>query len=198
MANPPEVSNFKDYIYGFGIFATFALGLWNIAKNYRLSKKTTFINTVTNERIKWMEKLRNNISEFCGLTYNWCMATPEEQENSQENLEKIDKLRHLIRLQLNPIDKQDQKIEILIHEIPKLAVPGRATEKKLKEKINELIEQSQRLLKLEWERVKDESRRGDLRENENAFDIIFGKINDLIVENVLNKIKWLSVSNTKK
>ena len=56
MANPPEVSNFKEYIYGFGIIATFALGLWNIAKNYRLSKKTTFINTVTNERIKWMEK----------------------------------------------------------------------------------------------------------------------------------------------
>lgn len=189
MANPSEVSNFKDYIYSFGILATFALGIWNIAKNYRLSKKTTFINTVTNERIKWMEKLRNNISEFCGLTYNWCMATPEEQENNKESLEKIDRLRHLIRLQLNPNDQHDKKIENLIHEIPKLAVPGRSKEEELKEKINELIEQSQCLLKLEWERVKEESRRGDLKENENAFDIIFGKINDFLVEKFLKKIK---------
>ena len=57
------------------------------------------------------------------------MAPIEEQEKSQENLEKIDKLRHLIRLQLNPNDEHDKKIENLIHEIPKLAVPDRSTEK---------------------------------------------------------------------
>ena len=185
-----EANSLKDAFYMFGIIATFVLGLWNIAKNYRLSKKTAFINTVTSERIKWMEKLRYNISEFCGLSYNWFMATPEEQGASQENIEKLDKLRHLIRLQLNPNDEHDKKIENLIHEIPHFT--DKSKEKEFKEKINELIEQSQHLLKLEWERVKDESRRGDLKENENAFDIIFGKMNDLVVEKLLKKMKWLT------
>jgi hypothetical protein len=183
-------SNFKDYFYVFGIIATFALGLWNITKNYRLSKKTTFINTVTSERIKWMEKLRNNISEFCGLTYNWCIAEPEDQISKHEHIEKIDKLRYVIRLQLNPRDGHDQIIEKLIFEIPTFT--HRSQEIELKQKINELIVQSQSLLKLEWERVKDESRRGDLKENENAFDIIFAKLNDLVVEKVIKKIKWLT------
>lgn len=177
----------KDFFYSFGIIATFAIGMWNIVKNYRISKKTTFINTVTSERIKWMEKLRNNISEFCGLTYTWCMSGKEECEKDPQFLQKIDNLRHLIRLQLNPNDEQDQKIEKLIFEIPELT--DISQKKELKNKINELIESSQQLLKDEWERVKNESRQGDLKENEQALDIIFTKVNDFIVEKLLNKEK---------
>jgi hypothetical protein len=185
MVDSQEASNMKDYIYSFGIIATFALGLWNIAKNYRSSQKTTFINTVTAERIKWMEKLRNNISEFCGLTYTWCMSDTEDEKRSSESFEKIDRLRHLIRLQLNYKDDNDRKIEQLILEIPELTHTIKREELKLK--LNELIIESQKLLKSEWERVKNESRRGDLKENENALDIVFSSINDFVVEKILQK-----------
>ena len=54
--------------YAPGIVVTFILGVWNIINNYRINNKTAFINTVTSERVKWIGKLRENISRFCGLT----------------------------------------------------------------------------------------------------------------------------------
>jgi len=35
-------------------------------------------------------------------------------------LHEIDRLRHLVRLQLNPAGKWDREIDILIEKIPKL------------------------------------------------------------------------------
>ncbi len=60
-----------DVFLSLGVILTFLLGVWNIVNNYRTSRRTSFINTVTSERVKWIEKLRENISTFCGLTYTW-------------------------------------------------------------------------------------------------------------------------------
>jgi hypothetical protein len=48
----------KDDFYSLGIVLTAILGAWNLANNYRLSRRTAFINTVTAERVKWIERLR--------------------------------------------------------------------------------------------------------------------------------------------
>ena len=66
--------NLKDIFFSLGIILTFIIGVWNIINNYRASRRTAFINTVTAERVKWIEKLRENISEFCGLTYTWSLS----------------------------------------------------------------------------------------------------------------------------
>jgi hypothetical protein len=50
-----------------GILVTLVLGVYNAVQNYRSSRRTTFINTVTSERVKWIEKLRQSISTFYGL-----------------------------------------------------------------------------------------------------------------------------------
>ena len=60
----------KDYFYAFGIIATAIVSIVNIINNYKLGKKTAFINTVTSERVKWLNTLRQNISDFCGLTHS--------------------------------------------------------------------------------------------------------------------------------
>src|SRR3546814_5274716 len=87
----------KDVFLSLGVILTFLLGVWNIVNNYRTNRRTTFINTVTSERVKWIEKLRENISIFCGLTYTWSMSRVEGKPEASEYLKQIDKLRHLIR-----------------------------------------------------------------------------------------------------
>jgi len=171
----------KDTFYVIGIILTFIIGVWNIFINYRQSRRTGFINTVTSERVKWMEKLRQNISTFCGLTYNWCYSALEGKPEGTEVLKEIDKLRHLIRLQLNPDpnSKLERKIEELIDKIPDLTHISRRDD--LNSSLDELIMTSQSLLKEEWEKVKEESKRGDLKENENFLDPVLEKINSLML-----------------
>jgi hypothetical protein len=90
-------------------------------------------------------------------------------------VKQLDKLRYLIRLQLNPAGNYDKAIESLIAQIPDLTHETQVEQ--LKNSINELIEVSQKLLKDEWDKVKEESKRGDLKEAEHCLDPIFRKLN---------------------
>jgi len=157
----------KDLFYATGIVITAIIGIWNAVNHYKTNKKTTFINTVTSERVKWLDKLRQNISSFCGLTYTWTRSLHEEPKEEARLLEEIDKLRFLIRLQLNPQDVNgepnvDKKIEILIAKIPELTDISFRDE--LDSAMEDLIIQSQTLLKDEWDKVKLESKNGDLKD----------------------------------
>lgn len=158
----------KDLVYVIGIGITFLLGIGNILYNLKINKKTIFINTVTAERIKWIGKLRENISAFCGLSYHWVFTGIENQEKSNEVIKEIDRLRMMIKLQLNPDGPLDIRLMRLIDEIVGLAVPKGIPNlgeirAKFEEKINEMIQTGQLLLKAEWEKVKEESKKGDLR-----------------------------------
>jgi len=167
----------KDLFFSFGIILTFILGVWNILYSYRASRRTAFINTVTSERVKWLEKLRQNISTFCGLTYTWSFSELEGKPGDIEVLKEVDKLRHLIRLQLNPEGIYDREIEELIAQIP--TQTHKIHEEKLKDSLNSLVEVSQKLLKEEWDKVKEESVRGNLKEPEHCLAPILRRINAL-------------------
>jgi len=123
----------KDTIYGISILLTFIIGSWNFVQNWRAAKKTSFINTVTAQRVKWLEQMRQDVASFVGLTHNWAMCSEEEQENKAEYLKEIDRLRYVIRLRLNPDDTPDRKIAALIKEIPELTHESQRD--KLKQKL---------------------------------------------------------------
>ena len=152
----------KDLIYGLSILLTFALGVWNLVVNYRASRKTSFINTVTSQRVKWIEQLRQDVSSFSGLTHTWCYSELEGKPEEKEILKEIDRLRHVIRLRLNPDGTHDRKIAQLIRKIPDLTHILKRVE--LKEALEELTTTTQLLLKEEWEKVKAESKEGDLQD----------------------------------
>lgn len=161
--------------YGIGLTLTFVLGVWNAIYNYRNSKKTSFINTVTAERVKWLQSVRKNISSFCGLTYNWSVSNQEGTDTGNKQIQEIDKLRHLIQLQLNPDDDNDKKIVELLKTAITQTHPSQTEQ--LKSTLDDLIKATQRMLKDEWDKVKAESKKGDLKEASSSFDICLEWIN---------------------
>lgn len=157
----------KDYVYALGILATFALGIWNLIQGQRSARKASFINTVTSQRVLWLEQMRQDVAKFIGLTHTWAMSELEGTDAGQEMLQEIDRLRHVIRLRLNPKDSPDIEIASLIKKIPNLTHESQRDE--LREALEALTVATQKMLKDEWDKVKRESKDGDLGETqENA------------------------------
>lgn len=126
------------------------------------TKKTLYINSVTANRVKWIGDIRDNISKFCGLTYHYALTELSKSEK-QKIFQEIDQVRFLIKLQLNREDEFDKRIIEKIDIIPNIDTKKIDV---LESEINELINLTQDLLKLEWEGVKMESMKGILTNKE--------------------------------
>jgi len=149
---------------GFGLLCTFIVGVWNLILTYRTTRESRFINMVTAERVKWIQELRSNISKFCGASFSWIAiysGKPSSDSNeAAELLKDIDRLGFLIRLQLNPKEEPDQQIEAIIKRIPGLIELPKLTQ--LTASLEELTKATQALLKKEWEKVKQEAKKGEI------------------------------------
>jgi hypothetical protein len=153
-----------DFIAIIGIGATFIVSSISLIISVRNSKKTLFINSITASRIKWIGDIRNDISAFCGLTFHFAVTKIKNEDEKQQIMKDIDRLGYKIKLQLNRGDDFDKRLIAKINTIPDLTEEDKYEE--LKEQIDELEELTQDLLKLEWERVKQESIKGILSEKE--------------------------------
>ena len=151
----------KDYIYAAGILVTFVLGVWNFVQNHRASRKTSFINTVTAQRVRWLEQIRQDVAKFVGLTHHWIQSETEGSETEKELLREIDQLRYVIRLRLNPDDTSDRKIAALVKKIPDLTHESQRDQ--MFKALEDLTTTTQEMLKEEWEKVKAESKDGDIK-----------------------------------
>lgn len=139
------------------------IGLFNAYVNLRVNRKTSFINTVTNERIKWLDKLRENLSNFSAQVYELGQTStgPELGLGTPEYEEKLIKIRRIqimLKLQLNPNDIHDQTVTDLIDEIFDLI--ERSDLDEIPDKMDSLVSATQSMLKAEWEKVKHESLKG--------------------------------------
>ena len=148
-----------DIIALLGVLITLVLGIINRVTISRITKQTKYIDTITIERIKWLEKLRNDISRFSGLTSFWVKSLRcLDDTQSHEVLKELDVLRVMIKLRLNPTGEFDKQIMQALDRIPLLTGKNDLTE--MDGELEKLTRLSQGLLKEEWQRVKKESRKG--------------------------------------
>jgi hypothetical protein len=145
------------------IAACIALGgvLLNVLITALMTRKTQYLNTVTAERSKWIEKLRNNIANFAGLVRYFHFRSRAVTafyltEEYKDLIKQIEQLIPLINLQLNRKGRPDRNISTIIDRMPHLAEHEGAN---LLGAQWLLIAHSQWLLKAEWEKVKAESKR---------------------------------------
>jgi len=151
----------KDLLLQAGVAVTLVLGLVNLYFNLRTAKRTAFVNTVTSERVKWIAKVRENVSTLCSPCDHWMLH--RTQESTPELQRQIERVKNEIRLQLNPNDVEDQDIERLLARLPGWT-NSMAPEEYSKLQAT-LISATQAMLKREWHKVKDEAIHGDLRSN---------------------------------
>jgi len=93
-------------------------------------------------------------------------------------------LRYKIKLQLNPNEEESISIIKLIDEIPSLtdrSTTDKLINDELRIKLDILTSNTQVLLKKEWDKVKAESKRGDLRKK-GIFIRVFSKLTKMIAK----------------
>lgn len=86
-------------------------------------------------------------------------------DESNQVRKEVDKLRLLVKLQLNPKAEKDIEIMGLIDQIPKYT--HKHYENEMKELLAKIVSKSQFMLREEWDKVRDESVHGDLRQEFN-------------------------------
>lgn len=150
----------KDIIQLTSVIIAFIVGLAGLIIGIINSKKTIYINSITTLRTKWLNEMKDYISEFCGLTYNYGISNLPRSSHT-DLVERIDKLRFLIKLNLNPKDDFDKLILEKIDVIPTLTNKRDFTE--LTKELDELTILSQKMVKLEWEGIKAEAKSGILK-----------------------------------
>jgi hypothetical protein len=73
---------------------TLAVGIWTGIINYKISRRTSFINVVTAERVKWIGKIREDLATFMGLiqcfSYSIVPIKEEQTDRAQEVISKLD------------------------------------------------------------------------------------------------------------
>jgi hypothetical protein len=145
----------NDVVAITGIAVTFVVSVANLIYSLRTNRRTIFVNTVTTSRLKWIDTLRDEVSEFIAVTTRLSDHSSPLDKRAELILQR-DTLLHQIVLHLNPVDLDDRRIKTLATRTRELSDKGDATGA-LPVALIELRDATGNYLKKEWNRVKEES-----------------------------------------
>lgn len=152
----------NEVVLFLGVGVTLFLGVANLLYNLQHGKRSAFVNVVTSERIKWIARIREDVSNLSSLCDQWLWF--QTQDNQSDLQRQIERLRNEIVIGLNPNDLEDQDLMRLLARLPGYTKPMDSNEYAVLK--NALVSSTQALLKREWDKVKDETMRGDLRQKQ--------------------------------
>jgi hypothetical protein len=131
------------------------------------SRKALYVNAVTVERSKWIEKLRSSLADYPSIAHavfyegNKAIRQDGALNLSAKyfellKLRELQKMKSLLKLQLNPNGAIDRNIILIVDRVYELARTA-TFGPELDEAERLLVLHSQFLLKDEWEKVKLEA-----------------------------------------
>lgn len=123
-------------------------------ENARLSANLEVAKTLAASRQEWINILREDMAQYGGLSAKRSRAIVAEEVFSHEEFEKMVAVSARIRMRLNP---EDEDFDDLLNRMSECSVekdPGR-----LGIATREFVRISQKLLKREWEVLKEELRK---------------------------------------
>jgi hypothetical protein len=145
----------KDVIAIAGIGITFLVSCVTLGYTIWSNRQTSFVNTVTTSRLKWIDSLRDKVSDFIAVSSRLAQLD-ETEEATQGHLLHRDSLMHQIILHLNPHDVEDHRIAVLVQRVRELTAE-RPIPAELSTCLLQLRNATGEYLKKEWNRVKQES-----------------------------------------
>lgn len=108
--------NHKDAILAIGVLLTFTASMLSLYFSVRNNKAVHYVNSVTKNRVEWIERFRSNIAKLITLTktedmLNYAPSVREISERSMdENINRVKEVATLLKLQLNFTDKMDRQL----------------------------------------------------------------------------------------
>ncbi len=146
----------KDIVTIAGVAATFLVSSASLLHSLWSDQRSSFVNTVTSSRLKWIDSLRDNMSEFLAVSTRLLKVTGQAADvDVAALLLRRDTLINQIVLHLNPNDSEDQSIGVLVDHVRELTdamdVRGCTAD------LVKLRRATADYLKKEWNRVKVES-----------------------------------------
>ena len=145
--------DWKEIVTLIGIGATFLVGIINIFQTKILSKKNTFMNTITIARKEYMITLRKTVTEFC--------IAIESKDNK-----KLKELSYQLKMLMNPAGDDsghwDRKAIKMIDNIVKAIdkTDNKANDKDM------FVTLMQSWLALEWGGMREECKHGIMSEEQ--------------------------------
>lgn len=112
--------NNKDAITAVGVVSTFLISLVSLRFTVKNNKAVHYVNSVTKNRVDWIEKLRKNMAEFIALldtqdlTDKFIELDDFIKIPMGENLKRLNQTGSEIKLMMNYSDDFDRKIMLQI------------------------------------------------------------------------------------
>jgi hypothetical protein len=169
----------KTLIYIYGAIATVLVGvvaafvnLFLNWKNNKVSKENRFIDSISVERVNWINTLRDNFSEFLKLThlqlndFDRMVGRGMESIDEGELIKRSSEITYLhsrIFLFLNSTELTTQKLILIQNDIVSALCNGDTSKyngENIVAWVEDLIYFQQVILKSEWRRVKEENKKG--------------------------------------
>jgi len=127
-----------------------------------ITKKTLIANSkiasknlISPIRQEWINDLRNTIVEITAKSSHYAVSGTEDRKDAEYY--RITELEHKIKLLINPKEADHNNLVEMIREMTTNLYKGnRESETIFWEKHRDIISLSQKILKREWERVKNE------------------------------------------
>lgn len=142
-------------IAGIAVFFGPLISIFITKKTLYTNSKIASKNLISPIRQQWINDLRNTIVEITAKSSHYAVAGTEDRKDSEYY--RITELEHKIMLLINPKESDHSKLVKLIKEMrTDLYTIGVLSEIDFWEKHQAIIELSQKILKREWERVKND------------------------------------------
>lgn len=85
----------QDFVVPFGVILTFLVGVYNIYTIRKNLKSTKYIETITTERIKWLNILRDEISDLISIIFESLTFFHNEIKSIEEQNPNEDKISEI-------------------------------------------------------------------------------------------------------
>lgn len=124
-----------------------------------IAKKQITNAGVTQFRQQWIDNLRNSVSDYLsavdGIIFYSVYVNHHFDIKQSDLIKDLKMKQYKVLLLINPLEKDHIQLVELINEISKLIeTPDAGNQKLIKTKIENLVNDMQKVLKKEWEVVK--------------------------------------------
>ena len=162
----------KDWATLGGVFVTLGLGIYNFYNAQRSARRTSIVESVTAQRLKWGAEIQDLIGSFCGATHYLRFSVVKGSEEERKKIEEIEQLRHRIPLNLCERTDLERHVQDCVKYIASMSSERlaasddefrakAASDKQFCDKLDELVSTTQDLLQNNWEVIWSEAQKGD-------------------------------------